>query len=199
MRSSGIYATSRKADVHTISYRGAGSSRVDAFLVVPHSAGRHPAVLFLHGSGGSRQDLIGPAAKLALGGAVTMTITEPSDAQTYRPLVVDARRALDVLAARRDVDASRLGVVGFSLGGQIAAILAGADPRPKAVGIVAGRGTGVALLLDPAGARPPLLPGRDRRTGRPARAAARAHARGSRPPPHPLVCDRPRAHGPAPA
>ena len=144
VRSDGLYATAPTADVHTVSFRGVGNSRVPAFIVVPHAAGRHPAVLFLHGSGGTRLDLIGSAAKLALGGVVTMTITEPADAQTYRPLVVDARRALDVLAARPDVDSSRLGVVGFSLGGQIAAILAGADPRPKAVGIIAGRGTDVA-------------------------------------------------------
>ncbi|HTO82806.1 MAG TPA: dienelactone hydrolase family protein, partial [Methylomirabilota bacterium] len=39
----------------------------------------------------------------------------------------------------------KVGVVGFSLGGQIAAILAGADPRPVAVGVIAGRGTDVAL------------------------------------------------------
>jgi dienelactone hydrolase len=54
--------------------------------------------------------------------------------------VVNARRALDLLAARRDVDPGRLGLVGFSLGAQTAAILAGDDSRLKAIGIVAGRG-----------------------------------------------------------
>jgi len=144
-RSSGIYASSPKADVRTISYRGIGTTRVPAFLVVPRSPGKHPAVLFLHGSGGSRMDLLAAAAKLALRGAVTMTISEPNDAETYRPLVVDARRALDLLAARADVDPRRIGVVGFSLGAQTAAVLAGDDPRPKAVGIIAGRGTTVAV------------------------------------------------------
>ncbi len=144
VRAEGVYATAPRAAVRALSFRGAGSTRVEAYLVVPRAPGRHPAVLFLHGSGGTRSDLIGPAAKLALRGVVTLTITEPAAAETYRPLVVDARRALDLLDARHDVDASRLGVVGFSLGGQIAAILAGADPRPVAVGVIAGRGTDVA-------------------------------------------------------
>ena len=48
-------------------------------------------------------------------------ISQPNDALTYRPLVVNARRALDTLAARSDVDPKRLGVVGFSLGAQTAA------------------------------------------------------------------------------
>ncbi len=144
VHNAGLYASSPKADIHAITYRGVGTSRVAAYLVVPRASGRHPAVLFLHGSGGTRRDLIVAAAKLALRGAVTMTISEPNDAQTYRPLVVDARRALDLLTSRLDVDPSRLGVVGFSLGAQTAAILAGDDPRPKAVGVIAGRGTNVA-------------------------------------------------------
>jgi dienelactone hydrolase len=126
--------------VHTLSFAGANGTRVNADLIVPRVAGRHAAVLFLHGSGGTRQDLLVPAAELATRGAVAMTISQPNDAATFRPLVVNARRALDLLVARADVDPKRLGVVGYSLGGQTAAILAGDEPRLKAVGIVAGRG-----------------------------------------------------------
>ena len=78
-----------------------------------------------------------------------MTISQPNDAQTYRPLVVNALRALDLLAARRDVDPTRLGVVGFSLGAQTAAILAGDDPHVKTAGIIGGRGHIRCALLDP--------------------------------------------------
>ena len=126
--------------VHSLSFAGANGTRVNAFLIVPRAAGRHAAVLFLHGSGGTRQDLLVPAAELATRGAVTMTISQPNNAATYRPLVVNARRALDLLAVRADVDPKRLGVVGYSLGAQTAAILAGDDARLKAVGLVAGRG-----------------------------------------------------------
>lgn len=145
IRSSGVYATSSFATIRDISFAGIRGTRVEGYLVVPRARGRHPAALFLHGSGGTRRDLLGHAAVLARHGAVTLTITYPSDPQTYRPLIVDARRALDLLAARPDVDRKRIGVVGFSLGAQIAAILAGDDRRPLAVDIVGGRGNDVTL------------------------------------------------------
>src|SRR5689334_22199855 len=132
----GVALSGPKMTVHVVTYAGVGSIR--AFVVVPRSARPHPAVLLLHGSGGSREDLLLVAAELAGRGIVAMTISQPNDAASYRPLVVNARRALDVLAARTDVDAQRLGVVGFSLGAQTAAILAGDDPRLKAAGIISG-------------------------------------------------------------
>ncbi|MGZ4333848.1 MAG: dienelactone hydrolase family protein [Gaiellaceae bacterium] len=138
-----VYATAPWATIRSFTFAGAGGSRVEAYIVVPRAGGRKPGVLFLHGSGGTRLDLLGQAAVLAKHGAVTLTITYPSDTATYRPLIVDARRALDLLEARSDVDAARLGVVGFSLGAQIAAIVAGDDPRPKAVDVVGGRGNAV--------------------------------------------------------
>lgn len=137
----GVVMSSRIVSVHTLSFVGANGSRVNAFLIVPRSSGRHAAVLFLHGSGGTREDLLVPAAQLATRGAVTMTISQPNDAATFRPLVVNARLALDLLTARSDVDPGRLGLVGFSLGAQTAAILAGDERRLQAVGIVAGRGS----------------------------------------------------------
>jgi dienelactone hydrolase len=140
-----VYATASWATIRAFTFAGVDGHRVPAYVVVPHGRRRLPGVLFLHGSGGTRRDLIGQAAVLAKRGAVTMTISYPNDAQTYRPLIVDARRALDVLVARSDVDSSRLGVVGFSLGAQIAAVVAGDDSRPKAVDVIAGRGTAVTL------------------------------------------------------
>jgi len=138
VRDAGVAATGPGVTVHVVTYAAAG--RINAFVIVPRASGRHPAVLFLHGSGGNREDLLLPAVQLAKRGVVTMTISQPNDALTFRPLVVNARRALDVLAARTDVDADRLGLVGFSLGAQTAAILAGDEPRLKAIGIIAGRG-----------------------------------------------------------
>lgn len=139
----GIVLSSPSVAVHALSFAGASGSRVNAFLLVPKRKGSHPAVLLLHGAGGNREDLLLPAAQLASRGAVALTISQPNDAQTYRPLVVNARRALDLLTARADVDRHELGLVGFSLGAQTAAILAGDEPRLKAIGIVAGRGNDV--------------------------------------------------------
>jgi dienelactone hydrolase len=144
-RTGAVVVSGKNLVGRAVSYAGAGGARVKGFLLVPQSGGRHPAVLFLHGSGGNRQDLLVPAAELALRGAVTMTISQPNDAQTFRPLVVNARRAFDLLIARSDVDSRRLGLVGYSLGAQTAAILAGDDPELRAIGIVAGRGAPVPL------------------------------------------------------
>ncbi len=162
VRDSGVALSGPKLAMHVVSYAGVG--RVNAFVIVPRGGGRHPAVLFLHGSGGNREDLLLTAAELAARGFVTMTISQPNDAATFRPLVVNARRALDVLAARTDVDPKRLGLVGFSLGAQTAAILAGDEPRLKAIGIVSGRGTAVTTYWIRKAHAHALLPGRDERT-----------------------------------
>jgi len=138
VRDFGIGLSGPRIAVHVVAYSGV--RRVNAFLIVPRAPGRHPAVLFLHGSGGDREDLLLSAAELASRGFVTMTISQPNDAATFRPLVVNARRALDLLAGRTDVDPDELGLVGFSLGAQTAAILAGDESRLRAIGIVAGRG-----------------------------------------------------------
>ena len=139
-RDAGVVNHDFPVKIHDVSYAGDGH-RVNAYLLVPpHDTGRHPAVVYLHGSGGSRLDLVTFAAKLSLLGAVTMALDVPQSDE-YRPMVVDVRRSLDLLAARSDVDPKRIGVVGYSLGGQLAAIVAGVDSRPKAVGIIAGRGT----------------------------------------------------------
>ena len=167
IRQEGVVATSSWGAIRALSFAGAGGARVEAYVVAPRAPGRYPAALYLHGSGGTRFDLVGEAAVLARRGAVTMTITYPSDTATYRPIVVDARRALDLLDARADVDPKRIGVFGFSLGGQIAAILAGDDPRPVSVGIAGGRGTDVTLywirraharLFFQAGEHDPVVP-----------------------------------------
>jgi dienelactone hydrolase len=139
-RDQGVAMANAKIALHVLSYAGA-SGTVNAFLFVPKTAGRHPAVLLLHGSGGNREDLLLPAAQLAQRGAVAMTISQPNDAQTFRPLVVNALRALDLLAARKDVDPKRVGLVGFSLGAQTAAIVAGVDHKLTSVGLIAGRGS----------------------------------------------------------
>ena len=47
--------------------------------------------------------------------------------------IEDARAALDFLASRPEVDPSRLGVLGLSLGGCVAACLAGTDERVRAL------------------------------------------------------------------
>jgi pimeloyl-ACP methyl ester carboxylesterase len=47
--------------------------------------------------------------------------------------IADAKAALDYLCSRSEVDASRVGVLGLSMGGCVAACLAGRDARVKAL------------------------------------------------------------------
>jgi dienelactone hydrolase len=52
--------------------------------------------------------------------------------------IVDLRRALDLLAARPDVDAARLAYVAYSLGATMGVRLIGVEPRVRAVVLTAG-------------------------------------------------------------
>jgi dienelactone hydrolase len=47
--------------------------------------------------------------------------------------IVDYRRAIDYLATRSDIDADRVGIVGYSMGGHMTFILGAVEPRVKAV------------------------------------------------------------------
>jgi dienelactone hydrolase len=133
-----------------------GDDRVEAYLVSPTTPGaRLPAVVFLHGAGGNREEQLGFAAELAESGAVALTITTPSrrksppaDAAPREALrwqrdsvvadVVAARRGFDLLVAHQHVDGERLGIVGWSMGARLAAIVADVDPRTKATVLMSG-------------------------------------------------------------
>jgi dienelactone hydrolase len=154
--------------VHDISYASPRGGRVTAYLAVPPGHGPFPAVIYAHGSGGSRRDLLPDAVWMAARGAVTMTVDDPfarnprleyaSEARQLVALVqdvVDLRRAVDVLESRPHVDRRRIAFVGFSLGARVGAVLAGAEPRIRAFDLMSGRGAplGEAALDELSGAR----------------------------------------------
>ena len=128
-----------------VSFRGAGGRTVDGYLSASRRPGRHPAVVFLTGSNGSKLDFAPVAAYFAKEGGVGLSIQQPNDATSWAPLVVNVRRALDLLASRPDVDPQRLGVAGLSLGAETAAIVAGVDPRPRVFDLMSCRGRPVVL------------------------------------------------------
>jgi dienelactone hydrolase len=47
--------------------------------------------------------------------------------------IVDYRRAMDYLATRDDIDANRIGILGYSMGGHMTFILGANEPRIKAI------------------------------------------------------------------
>lgn len=122
-------------------------------LVKPLAPGRHAGIVSFTGFPVRVERARASAAALARTGAVVALVwapvTRPDGTGTGSPVnftpddsahhvrfVVDARRAVDMLAARPDVDASRLGVVGVSYGGAVAAHLLGVEPRLKAGALV---------------------------------------------------------------
>ena len=136
---------------------------------MPPGGGPFPAVLYLHGSGGDRTQLLGPAAWMAARGVVTMTITMPegsipADATPKERLVAErksavgtvvaARRAVDALQSLPEVDDGRIGLVGWSAGARIGAILAGVDRRIEAFDLLSG---GAPPLQDYVANAPPSL------------------------------------------
>ena len=129
-----------KVRVTAVSYRAPGG-RVPAVVIEPRRKRDDLAgVIFMHGFGGSRYDFLEEGVGVALQGAVAVAITSPfagSPRASHRTLmirnVIDLRRAIDLLVARDDVDPHRIALVGYSLGGEAAAITAGVENRLRAV------------------------------------------------------------------
>jgi dienelactone hydrolase len=131
---------SARVTLQQITFRGYGGNVVQGLLAFSRRPGHHPAVLWLHGSGGSDRDFLLSAARWANRGGVGLTISQPNDTTSFDPLIGNAERALDLLRRRNDVDPKRVGLAGLSLGAETAAIVAGDDKRLHVVAVESGRG-----------------------------------------------------------
>ena len=148
--------------VHSISYLSPKGGDVPAYLVVPEGAGPFAGILLMHGSSGSRQTLLPFAEELVQTGAVVLTLSAPAaripgkpwisftpqDREEQIQLMVDLRRAVDLLTQHEKVDESRIGYVGYSYGAAMGGLLAGIEPRIKAYGFMVGDGGLVSHFMD---------------------------------------------------
>ncbi|MBA2295557.1 MAG: alpha/beta fold hydrolase [Actinobacteria bacterium] len=153
--------------VRDLSY-ASGTDRIAAYLVFPAAGDDDlPGVVHLHGSGGDREQMLASAKLLAQQGAVALTLSAPSQQRT-QPAglsaadsirwqrdetiadVVAARRGLDVLEAYERVDDERLGLLGFSLGGRLATLVAGVDERVRATILISAGAAPVSEYVDAA-------------------------------------------------
>jgi dienelactone hydrolase len=82
------------------------------------------------------------------GGPFLTTCNAAKDVGTVVQYVKEMRRALDVIASRPELDADRIGYVGFSLGADFGAILAGVDHRIRAYALQSGRGHVSVVLAE---------------------------------------------------
>lgn len=123
----------------------APAHEIPAVLTVPEGEGPYPAVLLIHGFA-SQKDEVGDfyvrlADRLAERGYASLRFDFPGSGDSKAPFTLnnipfqqaDARRALDYLAELDVVDADRIGVVGFSLGGIVGTHLAADDARVQAL------------------------------------------------------------------
>lgn len=146
------------ADVHDITYASLQGGLVPAYLIVPKGRGPFAAVIWGHwywsnSSMANRKEFLEEAVVLAQAGVVSLLtdgpLARPGHLEIKDPLeerrqaeffqqVMDTRRGVDLLLARRDVDANRIAYVGHSYNAGIGALLSGVDRRFKAFVLMAG-------------------------------------------------------------
>jgi dienelactone hydrolase len=140
--------------VSEISYDSPKGGRVPGYLVIPSGKGPFPAIVYMHWGQGNKSEFLSEAVAMAQRGAAGIMIDAPywrldvpppakgkeaeSERDGYIQMVVDLRRAVDVLVSRKDVDPDRIGYVGHSLGATWGAPLAAAEKRIKVLVLMAG-------------------------------------------------------------
>lgn len=137
------------------SFASDASNRVLGILMASTNfSGRRPVVIALHGTGGSKANMISLCRKLAERGFIAVAIdgryhgerksgkgeTDYDDAIVrafrgsgehpfYYDTVWDVMRLVDYVSTRDDVDANRIGLIGISKGGIETYLAAAADAR----------------------------------------------------------------------
>jgi dienelactone hydrolase len=142
-------------------FRGLRLSRVPGYLTIPAlDSSPYPCILVAHGMGGSKEGWSEPGSdrasmiqELLSAGFVVLILDAPYHGERtfeidyesiyshirpniYRELIiqwtVEYRLAIDYLTNRPEVDSSRIGILGYSVGGVMAYNLAAVEPRIKA-------------------------------------------------------------------
>ena len=118
-------------------------TRYPCLFAIPQGEGPFPAMLCIHGHGGSAEAAFDPksiyhgfADRFARGGYVVLAPSFPH--REYCAMMLwDLFRCADILRSRPEVDPERMGVGGLSMGGEWTMWIAACDPRLK-VAVVSG-------------------------------------------------------------
>ena len=146
---------------HLVKFTSACDQRVPAILSLPLSGAKpRGAVILLAGSGGHKDtDYVRLASDmLNTMGLATLSIDAqyhgdrarkgrsgdihlihlPTNRDAWIQTVRDLRRSVDYLCSRTDIDASRIGFLGFSQGAMVGGTFIGVEPRIKAACLAVG-------------------------------------------------------------
>lgn len=128
-----------------------GDLALAGMLMLPEGEGPFPGVVFIHGSGTSRRDnpwyLTFAEEMRSNGFAVLLPDKRGSEASdgdwrdtSFEELATDTQAAYAFLSQVPEVDAARIGVIGFSQGGWIVPIVASREPSVAFVVSLSGAG-----------------------------------------------------------
>jgi len=160
-----VAAAAAAADTLTVTFRTPDGRTVSAVL---HEAAARPApaVVLVPMLGRTKDDWQEPAERLAGAGISALAIdlpalAAPASAAALTAWHRDVIAAVAWLSGRGDVRAAAIGVAGASLGANLAAVAAAADPRVRALALVSPsldyRGVRIEAALREYGARPAFL------------------------------------------
>jgi dipeptidyl aminopeptidase/acylaminoacyl peptidase len=147
-RSASIARPSKPRNVTPFNFQlavGKNQYQIEAYLALSDAPGRLPALLVLNAGEGNAQKCVEMSPTLTALGMQVACVSIPGYGRSSGPgrfvrpqAVAAASRALDLLAARRDVDPKRLGVWGLGDGAVAAGLLMDIDPRPRVVVLQSG-------------------------------------------------------------
>lgn len=142
--------------IRDVDYAGytAAHGRIKAFIVKPPGNGPFAGVVYFHWLGrpnGDRTQFLNEAIAIAKQGVVSVLIQgyfpwkePPTDGPTDRQKIIDqaieARRAIDLLLAQKEVDRKRVAYVGHDYGSMYGGVMSGVERRVKAYVMIAGLG-----------------------------------------------------------
>jgi dienelactone hydrolase len=148
---------------------GARGATVPFYIVVPTVAtakDKVPGVVLLHGKGGRAEDMLIAAQYLSTIGYASLIpeiVGHGARRDPQKPVqmfggdpmvlresilesVQDIRRTLDVFVTQPEVDAQRIGLMGYSLGAILGSITTAVEPRLRTAVLIVGGGNWKILL-----------------------------------------------------
>jgi uncharacterized protein len=141
-----------------VRFASANGEIVPAVVCKPVNVAKPPVVLFLHGLGGSKNDVRMMATLLAPLGIAAVSIDAQYHGDRKKPgeeilsadlkrsrqaiiqTIIDNRRAVDYILQRPDLDGSRIGLLGVSMGAILGSIVTAVEPRIGSACLVVGGG-----------------------------------------------------------